>query len=98
MTGEVFEPETRAYLAGLAANLRSSLPDLWSMATGSADQLRKQLPDIDDLTLGRALLALSAHFTEPGTGREEVTIANLWAGLASAGLQLTQQEWDEVQI
>lgn len=98
MADEVFEPETRAYLAGLAVRLRSGLPDLWGMAGGSADQLRRQLPDIDDLTLGRVLLALSEHFTQPGTGYEEITIANLWAGLASAGLQLTQQEWDEVQI
>ena len=95
-------PRDRAGLAALDARLRAYDPDLRAAARQAAGLLRQQLPDIDDTTIGQVLIALAgkpstllaAHITSRQQHPSARTaVAQLWAALAGAALDLTAPDW-----
>lgn len=86
--------ERRRYAHG-AEEMQLNVPHLWAVGEGVADALRQALPDVDDVTIGRALIALAEYVNVAVRARVEIPTVNMVAGLLAGGLQMTRPEWEE---
>jgi hypothetical protein len=91
MTG-IYGVAERAELTALAERIAAGYPHPAAAAAAIADRLRLLLPDLDDVTIGRVLLALTNNMS-PIWLVSAVSPGDLWAGLAFAGLRMTETEW-----
>ncbi|MGH7511115.1 MAG: hypothetical protein ACREMZ_16870 [Gemmatimonadales bacterium] len=87
----------REQLRNLHTQIQASGNSDWLKDVGPlfADQLRRQLPDLDDATIGRVVLAIASYVQgEAQRTHYAKTLVPVWGTIVTAGLVLTQREWD----